>query len=96
LTWNEHIVVAYDVMDDRAREAFASKLMDLGLQRVQLSVFEATLPKNRVRDVWDLSEEFCREAGRSVKVFVVCSTCHRRVRSFGETGKVDDTEYRIV
>lgn len=96
MTWDERIVVAYDVKDDRARESFASMLMDLGLQRVQFSVFEANLPRNRVRDVWDLSDEFCKEVGRSVKVFVLCSTCRRRARSFGETREVDDAEYRIV
>lgn len=92
----ETVVVAYDVADDEPRQALASRLMDLGLQRVQFSVFEADLPRNRVRDVWDLAEEFCKEAGRSVKVFVLCSTCHRRSRSFGETREVDDRDYRIV
>jgi CRISPR-associated protein Cas2 len=77
-----HLVVSYDVVDDRRRVRLAKCLAGY-LQRVQFSVFEgevaeALLPRllDEARDAVDLRAD-------SLRVYYLCRACVARSEFFG-------------
>lgn len=47
-----HILVIYDVQDDRVRLKVANACKDYGLQRVQFSAFKGELSNNRMQELF--------------------------------------------
>lgn len=47
-----HILVIYDVQDDKVRLKVANACKDYGLQRVQFSAFKGELSNNRMQELF--------------------------------------------
>lgn len=96
----QHVLVCYDITDDRARKQFAEELLDLGLARKQYSLFEGTIPAKRVRNVTDVCEKYKNmmnnneitpsEVGCSIEVIELCGRCEERIHRYS-TDESDET-----
>jgi len=87
-----HVLVSYDVTDDRVRAQFAEELLDLGLVRNQYSLFEGEIPTKRVKNVIDICEKYIRmmnddevgptKVGGAIQVIQLCSRCEDRIHRY--------------
>ena len=80
------VVVFYDVRDDRLRTKIANKLLDVGMKRIQKSVFYG-----EIKDLDGLQSDL-RDMVKtdSVVILELCKTCYERVKKIGD---VEDFEY---
>lgn len=69
-----HLVVCYDVVEDRRRARLARKLTGF-LQRVQKSVFEGELSDERLDPLRKMLLEEIDAATDTVHIFSLCSRC---------------------
>ena len=78
-----HIVVAYDVEQDRRRTKIMNTLKDFGL-RVQYSVFECELTQQRLSDLRDRLRRLIDPRRDRVHIYPLCDTCFFRSESLGK------------
>ena len=78
-----HYVISYDIPNDQRRLRLAKALLDFG-DRVQYSVFEATLDKRlfdkllkRIDNIIDVQED-------SVRIYPMCAECETRKITLGQ------------
>jgi len=69
-----HMVVSYDVCDDRRRARLARFLRGYA-DRVQKSVFEGEVPERRVQALRDGVCEYIDQAEDSVRFYTLCDRC---------------------
>jgi CRISPR-associated protein Cas2 len=79
LTW-----VIYDISNDKSRGKIADRCLDIGLYRVQKSVFLGDLDSNRVDEVVLFSNELLSEATDSLYVFPMCRDDFDKCRIIGQ------------
>jgi len=79
LTW-----VIYDISKDRTRTKIADRCLDLGLQRVQKSVFLGEIPPNRVEEILLFSQELLDLKKDAVYIFPMCRDDFAKVRIVGQ------------
>lgn len=77
-----HIVVAYDVVDDRRRTRLADRLTEL-LHRVQKSVFEGEVDENLLAKVYECIQAEADPGEDSVIVYHLCKHCLGTVDYWG-------------
>jgi len=84
-------LIAYDIHDDKKRTRLASKLEDLGGQRINYSVFELMLPPRHYpafeQEMQDLTEA---EEDR-IAIYPVCRSCYSRAAWLPEKGPLPPT-----
>lgn len=80
LTW-----VIYDISNDRTRAKIAEQCLDIGLQRVQKSVYLGDLKPNRVDEVIEFSKQLLDLTTDSVYVFPMCQEDFDKVRILGQS-----------
>ena len=80
LTW-----VIYDISNDRTRLKIAEQCLNIGLQRVQKSVFLGDLEPNRIDEVIEFSRELLDLENDSVYVFPMCREDFDKVRIVGQS-----------
>lgn len=69
-----HLIVAYDIVDDRRRTRLADRLAEL-LHRVQKSVFQGEVDAKRLEDVYQRIYEEVDLSEDSVLVLRLCGAC---------------------
>lgn len=69
-----HVVVAYDVVDDRRRARLADRLSEL-LHRVQKSVFEGDIDAKELEAVYERISAEADLTQDSVLVLRLCRSC---------------------
>jgi CRISPR-associated protein Cas2 len=79
LTW-----VIYDISLDKTRTKIAKRCHDLGLYRVQKSVFLGDIEKNRVEEIILASTELMNLKTDSIYVFPMCQDDFDKVRIVGQ------------
>jgi len=79
LTW-----IVYDISKDRTRAKIAKRCLDIGLYRVQKSVFCGDLPPNRVDEILLFSKELLDMNTDSVYIFPMCRDDFDKVRIVGQ------------
>jgi CRISPR-associated protein Cas2 len=79
LTW-----VVYDIAKDRTRTKIAKRVLELGLTRVQKSVYVGDLPANRVEEILLASRELLNLETDSVYVFPMCREDFDKVQIVGQ------------
>ncbi len=90
-----HVVVSYDIANDRKRRKIAQTLETL-LVRVQKSVFEGEVPDGPLRKIVERAAgKVDREAGDSLRVYRLCAGCAPRVETFGTFVQVEEEDVRI-
>lgn len=78
LTW-----VIYDISDDKTRRRVVKACKELGLYRVQKSVFLGDLESNRLDEVAEMSRELINEESDAVYIFPVCDEDYQKGRMVG-------------
>jgi CRISPR-associated protein Cas2 len=79
LTW-----VVYDIAKASMRSRVAKRCLDVGLYRVQKSVYLGDLPPNRVDEILLFSRELLDPERDSAFVFPMCRPDFDRVRIVGQ------------
>jgi len=80
LTW-----VLYDITEDRARTKISEKCLNMGLRRVQYSVFLGDLNSNERDEIRIFSEDQINEKdGDRVYVFPMCREDFEKVEIIGQ------------
>ena len=77
-----HIVVVYDISDNKRRERLRKTLLRFG-NPVQYSVFECELS---ARQIEKMAKAICSVMSKTedtVRYYQICKTCVRSVESFG-------------
>lgn len=77
-----HVVLAYDIPDDRRRTRLADRLTEL-LHRVQKSVFEGEVDEALLEKVYRCVEEEADFAEDSVILYRLCKNCLATVEYLG-------------
>jgi CRISPR-associated protein Cas2 len=90
-----YIVVTYDVTDSPRRTRLAKRLKDY-LDRVQKSVFEGELDEGKLRAVEAHVDKLLDEGEDSLRVYVLCAACKRRIRVYGQGEVLEDPDMYIV
>lgn len=90
-----HVVVSYDIVDDKRRTKVA-KVLENVLERVQKSVFEGDLPV-------EVLDRYVRKAVAlldgetdSLRVYRLCAACAPRVDVYGRGVAVAPEPVRIL
>ncbi len=71
-------IITYDIPDDRLRYAVANKLKDYGLERLQLSVFQGYLTRNRAEELAIVLRELVGDEEADIRIFFICEKCRGR------------------
>lgn len=79
LTW-----LIYDISKDRTRKQVADRCLDMGLYRVQKSVFLGDVASNRVDEVLLFSKELLDAKTDSLYIFPMCREDFDKVRIIGQ------------
>jgi CRISPR-associated protein Cas2 len=79
LTW-----VVYDITKDRTRTRVAKRCLDMGLYRVQKSIFLGDLAANRVEEILLFSGEMLDMDTDSVYIFPMCREDFEKVKVVGQ------------
>lgn len=75
-------VIAYDIENDRRRNKVMSTLKDCGL-RVQYSVFECELDRNRLTELRRRLGHLIDKRKDRVHIYHLCDACYFRSESLG-------------
>ena len=78
LTW-----VIYDVSDDKKRNKIAKNCKNIGLYRVQKSVFLGDIEKNRIDELKLQCDDIIDKKTDSVYIFPLCEDDFRKVKTCG-------------
>lgn len=92
-----HVVVAYDICDDRRLQRVAKISEDYGT-RVQKSVFELQVSSGKLREMISRIEREIDPTVDGVKYFILCGKCSQRgAEVIGNGVYVDpDSEYMVL
>jgi CRISPR-associated protein Cas2 len=92
-----HVIVSYDVSDDRLRLRVCKTLEDFG-DRVQYSVFECLLTAEQLRRLWERLQGVMAERadGDSVRVYSLCRSCASKVRWIGGKEPLEPQKVIII
>lgn len=86
----QHILVSYDVTDDRQRTRLSKYLVGY-LDRVQKSVFEGAVDESRLQQLRiGMAQRIDRETD-SVRIYTLCGRCRDAVEVIG-SGSVPEDE----
>jgi CRISPR-associated protein Cas2 len=88
------LVVSYDIADNKRRTRVAKKLKDFGV-RVQYSVFECILEQNKIDEMQKAVASLLSEED-SVRIYYLCETCKKKIKSYGEKGVTEDPAVYII
>lgn len=90
-----YVVVAYDVSDDGRRTRVARVLKNI-LDRVQKSVFEGEVDLEQLDRVESRSRQLIEEKTDSLRIYLLCLDCRRRIRAHGPGHVWEDPDVFIV
>lgn len=88
-------VITYDISDDRRRAQVAAVLQAYG-DRVQRSVFVATVDEGMLQDARDRISQIINPETDSVYVFRQCAACWETVGIYGQATVSHETLYWAV
>ncbi len=88
-------VVCYDIADDQRRNRVAQALLDFG-ERVQESVFVATLDEELHARMMDRLVGLIAALEDRVHVFPLCAACAGKVRVLGRSEMPEERAWYVV
>lgn len=77
-----HLVVAYDIVDDRRRQRLAKRLKDY-IRRVQYSVFEGETGERDEISIIKIINQEIDFTEDNVRIYHLCKACASAIRVFG-------------
>jgi CRISPR-associated protein Cas2 len=87
----QHLVIAYDVTDDRRRARLARFLRGYAA-RVQKSVFEGEVAGRRIEGLREGIKEEMDQREDSVRLYRLCERCQGAIEVLGTGVYVEDEE----
>ena len=90
-----HLVVAYDIVDNRIRARVAKALV-FYLNRVQKSVFEGELPYERYLEMKERLNTMIDHDQDSIRIYHICAGCNRLTEVMGQAVYVPDPDEDVV
>ena len=88
-------VISFDVTSDRKRYRVVKTLSEYAY-RVQKSVFEGLLSKERVSECADKLSKIIDHKTDSIRIYPLCKDCEAQVRISGIGVKVEEVKYIII
>ena len=79
LTW-----LIYDISSDKSRKRVSDECKNLGLYRVQKSVFLGDLNTNRIDEIVEFSREWINAKTDSLYVFPMCRDDFDKIQILGQ------------
>lgn len=73
-----HVLVAYDITDNRIRTKFHKFLKEFGLN-TQKSVFECDLDREGIEKIASYARRHIDHRTDSVRLYRICTTCQKNV-----------------
>ncbi len=92
---DEHVIIAYDVVDDRRRYRLSKALSRYG-ERIQYSVFELSIALKDLYNLVDDMKGLMDNEHDRLLVIRMCAGCHTVVGRYGSTGKYSPEETLII
>jgi len=89
------VIISYDIVDDKRRNKISKMLEDYGI-RVQYSVFECLIEKEQLKDIKELAEEIINPAEDSIRYYIICEECLRKIEIMGIGEVTTDLDFYIV
>lgn len=75
-----HILVIYDVQEDKVRLKVANACKDYGLQRVQYSAFKGELSNNRIQELFYRLEKTLGVDVGNIQIYPMCDKDIKQAR----------------
>ena len=88
-----YILVIYDIVSNKRRNAFAKKMSGYGF-RVQKSAFEAMISEKLYRKLLEKIPRFIDKTEDSVRVYIIIG--HGEVTLFGTNVSIENEEVIII
>jgi CRISPR-associated protein Cas2 len=88
-------VICYDIADDGRRNRLATGLLDFG-QRIQESVFLATLDEELSARMEARIERLIDPMQDCVHIFEICAACEKRIKVMGRAELPKDEDFYVV
>ena len=89
-----HVVISYDISDDRKRIKVANVLEDYG-KRVQYSVFECQVDAKTLEKLIAQLEPFV-EGSDSIRIYQICEACLKKVVLLGKGELTKEITFHFV
>ncbi|RMF98476.1 MAG: CRISPR-associated endonuclease Cas2 [Candidatus Schekmanbacteria bacterium] len=89
-----HVVISYDIVNDRRRIKLAKVLLDYG-KRVQKSVFECSIDEKNFDKLKKKVEKIIDYESDSVRYYFLCKKCKENIVVSGEGIVIEDEEIII-
>jgi len=80
-----HVVVAYDIPDDRRRLRVAKVLLGYG-ERVQYSVFECRITKVQYLRMKERLDDLIEPEEDAISFYLLCEACRGKIERIGGKG----------
>ncbi|SDC86174.1 MULTISPECIES: CRISPR-associated endonuclease Cas2 [unclassified Candidatus Frackibacter] len=74
----------YDIVEDRPRRKISEKAIELGLQRVQKSVFLGNVEETTADELLLYSDQMINEEEDSVYMFPMCQEDFKKIEILGQ------------
>jgi CRISPR-associated protein Cas2 len=85
-----HMVVAYDIPDDKRRTKIHKALKSYG-QWMQFSLFECNLTETQYAKLRNRLSQLIKPEQDSVRFYFLCACCHDKVERIGGEAVRDET-----
>ena len=77
-----HIIVVYDISDNKRRESLRKSLLRFG-NPVQKSVFECDLTRRQIEKMTKVISDIMSKDEDNVRYYQLCKSCAKMVEVFG-------------
>ncbi len=77
-----HVIVAYDISDNKRRERLRKSLMRFGIS-IQKSVFECDLTIRQIEKMQRVICSIIKVGTDNVRYYQICKTCKQEAEVFG-------------
>ena len=89
-----HMVVAYDIPDDKRRTKIHKALKSYG-QWMQFSLFECNLTETQYTKLRNRLSQLIKPEQDSVRFYFLCACCHNKVERIGGEAVRDETIFFV-
>lgn len=90
-----HVVIAYDISDNKKRLKLFSYLKEKGINS-QKSIFECEMEQNTLNDTYRFSQSLELDMSDSVIFYPLCKRCTHHVAILGQGLELIKTDWLIV
>lgn len=87
-----HVVVTYDISEDRRRTKIHKILSSYG-QWMQFSVFECNLTKTQYAKLRNRLSKLIKAEQDSIRFYFLCECCHGKIERIGGEAVRDETVF---